>query len=988
MAFEFDNGDTELLLLGNKSYRPKSFTLKEIIDLGYKDGLYEEGIKESEVKFKVNITTQNARTNNGGSYLKYHPFGQIVIWKKDGTSVSVFTMDYNNVYLNNNNFSDEIPNVRFVRDIDGYRYEIIGTKGFNTTVKETNTKPCASFGPPMSTGGTYPQCFENFTVNTNTDPNNFYIQTDNPNVKAIAIMFFCPPAWSSGYYLYTANKLIVNDETIYDYETMADYVKNEYRSVLGQNDKLLPRFVIVKNDDDTYTTYKSWMYYLNYPNEINRDLFLIGETYFTIKSVTLDELIKNKRTDGLFDDAAGYTFNLDIKITQMWKTFNSGEIMPCGALVWDKANNPLLPYNRVGFISTVPVVELIDATFTDSNTTPMRINLKYDRLPNGNNNQRTMGGAFLKNIQTTNGWTAAGKIVPGAAMIVTGGEGNDLNINYKFYSDEFKALAIDTVSTYDIKYNGINNGQNRHCGRVESITHNTLLHTASSNALWVERYTRTVNGKIYGARCIFTKDKAFMCFTNITDAKNLVVDPNCYIYHAMTDEMTLYSINEMEDLAKKGKIVNGCYYYDVVNISNFSCKLTKTFDTDNEFIGYKKLFIINKTTNKVITSFKHVAGDTLIGKDDHLYELSTQSEFLNDTSFLKSVNTADGITMNDSQPFDFTVKSSNPNAKRMAIIPWYDEENIAGKLEIGGKVVYNHATMESYKNNEFKIVNGRKYGCVYLYDIETKVIKKAWVLITADGISNNFYIVYAGDTMGVTSIDDIFKLSRSDGTSPDEYVFTKYSGFSVQIISGGQYGGATYRMYPVINEKVYYLYSGAVVNTQDGVIEDCIFRYSGRNVRTTEDLWNFIQACNTTTSANTFSEGDESDQFIASVKYEGRYVNSSLYQPITIFRYPGVTGSHTYFMGRSSGIKRQVTVTVVDNTIKGYENKIAIIDSVILIPYHAGNTSSRCATKFDYFGYVGDDVIRGVTINASSYRGWIMSETFEEGVEEILKPST
>lgn len=984
MAYEFDNGDNELLLLGNKSYRPKSFTLKEIIDLGYKDGLYEEGIKEDEVKFKINFTTQNARNSYNGNLILYHPFGQIVVWKKDGTPITVYNIDYNNVYLNNNNFSDEIPNVRFLVDGDGYRYEIIGTKGFNTNAVNTaHTRPCASFGPPMSVGGNYPQCFENFTLQNNTDPNSFYIQTDNPDVKAISIMFFAPPAWSgTTTYIYAVNKLTINGELIYDYDTMSDFVTNEYMSALGINNRFLPRYTIVKNNDDTYTTYKSWMYFLNYPNEINKSLFLLGDTYYTHKEVTLNELIDNGRTDGLFDDAAGYSFNLDLKITQMWNTFNTGEIFPSGALVWDKANNPLLPYERIAYKNTIPVIELIDATFTDTRTTPMRINLKYDKLPNGNNSNYTVGSAFLKNIQTSNGWTTAGKVVPGGAIIVTGGKGNSLNLNYKFYNSEFKAITIDTVCMYDIKYNGINNASSRHCGRVESITHDKVLHSAADNTEWVKKYTRTVKNKIYGARCVFTTDSAFMCFTNITDTKNLIVDPICYIYHAMTDEMITYTLDELSDLYNRNKIADGCYYYDVVNIININIKLIRTFDSGVESIGYRKMFIIDKNSNSAINNFITVAGDTLIGRDDHLYELSTQNTLVERNSFNKSVDTNEGLLVNSNTSFDFIYRTDNPNAKRLAIIPWYSEENVTGKFELDGKIVFNYSTLDLYKDNEFKIVKNKLYGSVYLYDVETKTIKKAWVRITEDGIpSDDFFIYYANGDMGKTSIEKIFNNDRNDGTSPENYII-KYSKFTTEIVSGGAYGGAIYRVYPVIDGKVYYLYSGPVTTSASGTLNNCIFRYTGFNVNTDEERWEFLNKCNTTTTDNIFSIGDESDQFIADIIFTNRYPNSTLYQPTTTYKYPGNFG-HDYFLGYNTNSKRLLTVAVTDNNISGYEGTIDIIDSLILIPYHSSNTSGRCATKFSFDCYTGDTIINSATLNVSSYRGWFLTKN--EEVEEILK---
>lgn len=993
----------DLTLLGDKSLMEKNFTLQEIIDNDYRDGFYKEGIQPDEVSFKLEFEISNPCVGINASY-KYFILSQIAIWDNNFNPIVGLTLEKHNCYIFSN-LDNKFRKCVFLKDADGYRYELYGFN-WTTGLNANHFKPGGAFGPPMCTGSTYLFCSDWWVNKDGTVKNNIILQTDNPNVKVMSVSFNMPTRWfnstttSGGLtYSYAPGNVKVNGEELYNLTTNAALISHHFCTDSLSKTYWL-RYIFEKQSDNTYKTYKDWLpniYNNNMATEggiIKYDIRLLGQNMNLPKVFSLKEIIDNDYREGIYDDFAGNDFTLDLQIIQKWTTYNTGEFLVSGGLIWDNSSNIYEPYSKDLILNKGSgTLESVSCPDTNTGVNKLTVHIVSSKQPQALN--YSYSSIFGKNVQATHGYSA--KNVPVLGIVKTGGVNGECDIKMVFFGD-IKAFALDTMSIYDYKYNGTNT-QSRHVGYLKSLTHNKILHNVNSVAEWLELYTVTINSILYAARLIFTKTNCFLVYMDVTNTKYLIIDRKCYIHHILTNEMLEYTIDELIEMNRDGRIDNGKYVYTIVPVNTFTIRLTKTFEnTDNE-MGIHKVALFEKTTNSNMVSNYDIISDTQLHKGNKLYEIDIQGTMQDDTKPHELLSSSKTLLLDNQTATDIAIKTDNPNVKRMKIIPWYfskevidttDQysQNFVGKLEINNNLVYEYADVETFRTHEFKTVHDKLYGSCYLYDIESNTYKKCWVLIQ----NNEFvgeYLYYANDVMGKTDIDDIFDNPRSDGSSDEEYTFIPCKTFRLTLLPGtvGAYGGAPYRVYPIINGKVYKgaYYAGnttASSGTQVMTIMD-----SGIEVITEEQKLQFINDCNTKGvfsspiiqySSSIGTPSLSGNMARVSAVFVGKYSNGAYYQPAYVMGQTA-NANNTYFLGTNATATRAITFTINDvSQDLGDIN----IEGLIIIPWRNGSNSGRYCLNQRY-ELIGEDgiILNSIDTSTNTYKGYYLSTDGTPGYE-------
>lgn len=667
----------DLVLLGDKSYTAKKFTLKEIVgpDSPYLEGgLYKEGLQEDEITFKVEYELDKFYGNTR------QEISQGMIIKKDGTVVTGLTLEYHNQFLNSGNL--KAPNWLFFKDAEGYKYEMCTTP--HHTTNSANSKPGGCFGLPMASGATYSHAEQTIWRKENIDqPTPFYFQTNNPNVIALGFSFVIvyDTNWNSSYdsRCYEAFKLSINNEEMYNHDggdisasTKLFRANENYidiRTIKWRSRYITVQSVNPDTNDIEYKSYKTWMsddLNLIKNNSIDFKIYLKGDISGLMKEFTLEEVINKGRTDGLYNEMENISYVLDLYAIQKWKTVNTGEILWSGAAIISEDGQTLGPYTFFRKAKTAPetgVYELITGTYP--NTTGMTSYIYIDSNRTTQTEPVAFGRQFHKSVSTYTGGNTAGKIASFLNINVTGGIDNDLIIKL-YFEKPIKAFLLDTVSVYDILYNGINYANSRHTGYLKSITHDTELFNISTVGDWISKWLKTISNIIYGPRTIFTPTETFVVYMKVSGQTLKVFTPTMYLYHKMTNEMITYTLDELTDLYKRGKIEEGNYIYDLIPITNVPIILERTFNTDSNAISYSKVLLIN---NDIILDNYEFIGKELYFTGEHIYKVESDGTHIEDTF------KEDGIFNSNSKSYlssvtNINVVTDNPNVNRVAIIPW------------------------------------------------------------------------------------------------------------------------------------------------------------------------------------------------------------------------------------------------------------------------------------------------------------------------------
>lgn len=672
---------TDLVLLGDKSYTAKKFTLKEIAgqDSPYLEGgLYKEGLQENDITFKVEYLLENFNTNTR------QEISQGMIIKKDGTVVTGLTLEYHNQHLNNGNL--KAPNWLFFKDTEGYKYEMCTTPYHTTTV--ANTKPGGCFGLPMASGATYSHAEQTIWRKENIDqPTPFYFQTNNPNVMALGFSFVIvyDSSWgsTSATRCYEAFKLSINNEEMYNHDsgTLTDSSKtfraNENYTDI-RNVRWRTRYFTVQSiNPDTnvieYKNYKTWM-----SDDLNKiknqgidyKIYLKGDITGLMKEFTLEEVINKGRTDGTYNEIDNMSYVLDLYAIQKWQTINSGEILWSGAAIISEDGQTLGPYTFFRKNKVAPdtgVYELITGTYP--NTAGMTSYVYIDSNRTTQTEPVAFGRQFHKSVSTYTGGNTTGKIASFLNINVTGGIDNDLIIKL-YFEKPIKAFLLDTVSVYDILYNGINYASSRHTGYLKSVTHDVELFNFNTLTEWNKIWIRTINGIIYGPRTVFTPNETFIVFMKVSNQTLKVFTPTMYLYHELTDEMIEYTLDELIALYHDDRIYQGKYIYRLIPVVDIPVKIEKTFNTLDELIGYDSIQLINKDTNMVNKTYNDLGYHLFYNDDKKLFDLLSTGDDVIHTQREDGVYLLDYTKVYNNSIVNNNLRTDEPNIKRIAIIPW------------------------------------------------------------------------------------------------------------------------------------------------------------------------------------------------------------------------------------------------------------------------------------------------------------------------------
>lgn len=672
---------TDLVLLGDKSYTAKKFTLKEIVgpDSPYLEGgLYKEGLQENDITFKVEYELDKFYAN------VRQEISQGMIIKKDGSVVTGLTLEYHNQHLNSGNL--KAPNWLFFKDTEGYKYEMCTTP--HHTTNSAYSKPGGCFGLPMASGATYSHAEQTIWRKENIDqPTPFYFQTNNPNVMALGFSFVevYDTTWNSSWSSrsYGAFKLFINNVEIYNHDGgditastklfRANENHTDIKTVKWRTRYFTVQSVNPDTNDTEYKTYKTWMsddLNLIKNQSIDFKIYLKGDISGLMKEFTLEEVINNGRTDGTYNEMDNISFVLDMVAIQKWATWNSGEILWSGAGIISEDGQILGPYTFFRRNKTAPetgVYELITGTYP--NTTGMTSYVYIDSNRTTQTEPVAFGRQFHKSVSTYTGGNTAGKIASFLNINVTGGLENDLTIRM-YFEKPIKAFLLDTVSTYDILYNGISNASNRHTGYLKSITHDVELFNTYPIAKWTAKWLFTINNIIYGPRTVFTPNEAFVVFMKISGQTLKVFTPTMYLYHELTNEMIEYTIDELIDLYKNDRIFDGRYKYKLIPVVNIPIKVERTFNTTDDLVGYDSIQLVNKDTDTVIKSYTDLGYDLFYNDDKKLFDMLSTGDNVKNSLREDGVYLLNYTKVYDKPSVLNNLRTDEPNVKRIGIIPW------------------------------------------------------------------------------------------------------------------------------------------------------------------------------------------------------------------------------------------------------------------------------------------------------------------------------
>lgn len=332
-----------------------------------------------------------------------------------------------------------------------------------------------------------------------------------------------------------------------------------------------------------------------------------------------------------------------------------------------------------------------------------------------------------------------------------------------------------------------------------------------------------------------------------------------------------------------------------------------------------------------------------------------------------------------------------------------------GKSTVENHILYNHNDIMDFYKNEFKYINNTLYGGVYFYDTETKEYRKAWVRINRE-YSGEYYVAnkydyyqfYKNRLPTKRTVDEIFNSNSQDGMLDYFQTWDLFDGFNVQVLGGGEYGGAIYRVYPVINDKVHVCVNMSVTTASSGTTT----MWSNANQTKLNmgiylgEAYAFLQAAKstgaitTTSSGGTFNGcyyggygGGWTSGLVASpeavkwsITFTGKYSNGSYYQsPYIMCRTEG-SDYNTYYLGVNQSSTRSNVFKIVDHGT-GIVNT-SCIQGLIAIPYHPATNASRNATRFKIDLRRKDEIIYSTDISCSSYRGFWIDPT--NGITELL----
>lgn len=584
MALNMDFIIKELTLLGEKTYTPKDFTLKEITgpdSLYLEGGFYKEGIQPGEETFRLDLNIKDTSTSNVTNSHCYWLISQIAMWDTNYIPITGLYMEATNAYLNPE-YNMTKPSSRLLKDQNGYRYEMLGWNGIGTYGANAYFMAGGAFGPPMCNNNPYKWPTDWFVVEQTYTPMDLIIQSDNPNLMIMAISFETPIFWSTSTQGTVVNnytyapwtvKLKQTDELILDTKSKeGSKAYNVYTSPdkKGINSAWLLRFIIVKQADNTYKVYKSYIKDTNaedvnkLKNVIQYPIYLKGEFTGLVKEFNPESMIANQRVDGMYDDLAELPHELKLVMTNHWGGMNNpaDEIMVNGAFIWDNNYNLATNYARDLYVTNRKNQEYEYIT-CDYDNSSLKLFISFDSYSQASDGTTTFACMFNKSIRSLPSSYTSYKTQPFGIINIDGAaKGSPRKVTFTIKSDkEINVFALDPISGYDY---GVNTAAayinlQRHVSYIKSITHDKLVCDELTRDRMILKYVKTVKSKIYHARFIFTKTSIFYVWLNYTDRVYNELDPTLYVYYPVEDEMRVHTIQEVIEMDRLGELVNGMF---------------------------------------------------------------------------------------------------------------------------------------------------------------------------------------------------------------------------------------------------------------------------------------------------------------------------------------------------------------------------------------------------------------------------------------------
>lgn len=1010
-------------LLGNKSFYEKEFTFKEIVENDYTDGFYKEGV--TDPTYRINIVPSAPSYTNNNKTAYYH-IGNVVFYRKDGTPIlwSDLTPLYQVQYAGD---IEEAPAYALGKDKDDNLYEF-RTTGLDTyTNGYSNAGSCfgKNFEATSKTYNGYATTECNYRAPNAKGTIVAFIATNNPDVNAIAVSFLIPNVWSAtmtgaGTIKWSEGENVDLDNLnlVYQYNNgrpysnIGNYLRYHEKTVSGYIDgvatPMMSRYLFVKGDK---TPYRTWIKDEKNNSEIDPKLYLINTNGREVVEKTINEIRENQanyvaddRLDtGMVEDGYFYNkypFEVFLCCKKMFNASASGSYGISDGYIISKDGSVLGPFtiHKARQFSSQDNTQYAAITCEDPNDpdNPYIIHLYAREDSQGYANYPI----YL--FMTTDITSSNSAKSPFISTFCLASIDKYFRIHMAI-NKEVKAVVLGTYCCYDISGNGCTSAQlnaPRHIGYVKSITHDKVLDDFPTKQEYLDANIKLINNIYYAIRRVFTKDTVYDTYAKVTGYTK-VTDPvfkELYIMHPeLNNKMVDYDLDLIIKLYDKGLIERAVYKFILDRYYTLKINMYRTFNTN-----------VNKTTigNMFFIDNKNLAIKNLIKHEDNIY-LNNISQYIVETdSTLEESNNIDNLILANEGNYKSNIMF-NSNSSVLSITTneflqgeWVafsgwnqdnieeDNEHFTTKLEIEKtdgtkKLIYDYNSYEEFIEKEFIEHNTIKYGSIYLVNMKTLEYKKGWIRLnkTDNTISTNVYVWYNKKDKPIsTRIPTIIENKEFDTTGYTDYDNFKADAYEWEVISGGEYGGALYRVYPVINGNVYKGYTGTIPDGSGSGTGYCTVIDSGIPASTYEELHGFFSKSDingTMTGLNynhskTNPDISLPDQVKLEIKYYTKYVNGSYYRPTYSLGKTESTASYTYFLGGSTSARRYARFSVMDVGTDIVDN--LCIDGLIIIPWAKVQTNGRAATKFSFRLYEENNLIQEhILENVTSYRGWYFS---------------